>query len=60
MIRTIFSRKVIFRFFRIFFHILDIPNHENVQMYKKGSNHICLATFLLILFIEEYYNKDKF
>ena len=31
-----------------------------MQMYKKAKVTFALATILLIIFIEEYYNQDKF
>ena len=42
------------------FQILFIPNSDNMQMIKKAIITFLLATILLIIFIEEYYNQHKF
>ena len=71
MIRTIFSRTDIFFTICNFHNIFNIPHTDNMQMYKESSHNIrkcvkkeivtfALATILLILFLEEYYNNINF
>ena len=57
MIRTIFSRKDFF--FVIFITFLSSLIMTMCKCVKKAIVTFALATILLILFIEEYYNKHK-
>ena len=60
MIRTIFSRTDIFLFFVIFITFLSSLILTICKCIKKEIITFALATILLILFLEEYYNKHKF
>ena len=60
MIRTIFSRTDIFLLFVIFITFLSSLILTIYKCIKKAIITFALATILLILFLEEYYNKHKF
>ena len=60
MIRTIFSRTDIFLLFVIFITFLSSLILTMCKCIKKAIITFALATILLILFLEEYYNKNKF
>ena len=60
MIRTIFSRTDIFLLFVIFITFLSSLILTICKCIKKAIITFALATILLILFLEEYYNKHKF
>ena len=60
MIRTIFSRTDIFLLFVIFITFLSSLILTICNCIKKAIIPFALATILLILFLEEYYNKHKF
>ena len=57
MIRTIFSRTDIFLLFIIFLAFLSSLIMTICKCVKKAIVTFALATILLILFIEEYYNS---
>ena len=59
MIRTIFSRTDIFLLFVIFITFLSSLIFTICKCIKKAILTFALATILLILFLEEYYNKHK-
>ena len=59
MIRTIFSRTDIFLLFVIFITFLSSLILTICKCIKKAILTFALATILLILFLEEYYNKHK-
>ena len=59
MIRTIFSRTDIFLLFVIFITFLSSLILTICKCIKKAIITFALATILLILFLEEYYNKHK-
>ena len=60
MIRTTFSRTDIFLLFVIFITFLLSLILTICKCIKKAVITFALATILLILFLEEYYNKHKF
>ena len=60
MIRTIFSRTDIFLLFVNFITFLSSLILTICKSIKKAVITFALATILLILFLEEYYNKHKF
>ena len=60
MIPTIFSRTDIFLLFVIFITFLSYLILTICKCIKKAVITFALATILLILFLEEYYNKHKF
>ena len=59
MIRTIFSRTDIFLLFVFFIIFLTSLILTLCKCIKKAVITFALATILLILFLEEYYNKHK-
>ena len=59
MILTIFSRTDIFLLFVIFITFLSSLILTICKCIKKAIITFALATILLILFLEEYYNKHK-
>ena len=59
MIRTVFSRTDIFLLFVIFITFLSSLILTMCKCIKKAIITFALATILLILFIEEYYNKHN-
>ena len=59
MIRTIFSKTDIFLLFVIFITFLSSLILTICKCIKKAIITFALATILLILFLEEYYNKHK-
>ena len=60
MIRTIFSKTDIFLLFVILITFLSSLILTICKCIKKAVITFALATLLLILFLEEYYNKHKF
>ena len=60
MIRTIFSRTDIFLLFVILITFLSSLILTKCICIKKAIITFALAIILLILFLEEYYNKHKF
>ena len=59
LIRTIFRRADIFLLFVIFLTLLSSLIMTMCKCVKKAKVTFALAIILLILFIEEYYNKNK-
>ena len=60
MIRTIYSRTNIFLQFVIFITFISSLILTICKCIKKAIITFAFATILLILFLEEYYNKHKF